>query len=144
MKKLYLIILLLLFPLISILSQENKDKPEVKIELNMSVDDNEVNVDEAFIITVKFSVSGKNNTNNNDPVIEDIPSDDPDVAIKLIGTSSSIVISNGKVSKSNTYTFSIIIKKQGKFEIKPFIVKYKGKKYKTEKIKINAVKKIII
>lgn|GEM_PF-4217481 len=143
-KTILFLLILLLFLNYSATAKEDKDEQKSSIKLDISINKEELLVDEGFIITLKFSVEGKSNNNSAGPEIDEIPNDNPDISIKLIGTSSSITIVNGKVSKTNIYNFYVLIKKQGNYEIKPFIIKYQGKKYKTELLKIEVIHKILI
>ena len=57
-------------------------------------------------------------------------------------SSSSIQFINGKMSKSESYTYTYILsaRKKGKFTISPAKIKYKGKVYKSNSIIIEVVK----
>mgnify|MGYP001046310230 CR=1 FL=1 len=101
------------------------------------VDRTTVPIGESFIVTV--SASGENISGLNDPIPPEM--DKVDIISRSSSHSSQIQFINGKVSKSTTinYEYRMLARKKGEFTIPPFTLKYKGKDYKTEPIKIQVV-----
>jgi hypothetical protein len=101
------------------------------------VDRTTVPIGESFIVTV--SASGENISGLNDPIPPEM--DKVDIIGRSSSHSTQIQFINGKVSKSTTinYEYRMLARKKGEFTIPPFTLKYKGKDYKTEPIKIQVV-----
>ncbi|MCK4421209.1 protein BatD [candidate division WOR-3 bacterium] len=101
------------------------------------VDRTTVPVGEYFIVTV--SASGENISGLNNPIPPEM--DKVDIISRSSSHSTQIQFINGKVSKSTTinYEYRMLARKKGEFTIPPFTLKYKGKDYKTDPIKIQVV-----
>ncbi|MCS7151580.1 MAG: BatD family protein [Endomicrobia bacterium] len=103
------------------------------INISASVDKNIIGLDEQ--INLQVVVSG-DVTNLPQPNIPQMP----DFQIYSSGRSQSISIINGRVNSSVTYSYVLVPKRVGEFEIPTISVVYQGKTYQTQPIKIKVEK----
>jgi len=103
------------------------------INISATIDRTEISLDEQAEITV--TVSG-NVRGISKPVVPDLP----DFSIYQAGTSQNISIINGNVQSSFSYRFVLTPKKIGEFTIPPFKIKYRGRYYQSQTLKLKVVK----
>ncbi len=129
MKKIEVKILLLfnLFFLVSQLSAAD-------IKVTATVNSNRIAVDEQFAVTLQ--VEG-GSVNSIEPVLPDL---DEFAAYTGSNQSSNFQFINGRMSASKTITYYFIARKTGKFTIPAISVRYKGKDYKSQPIRIEITK----
>ena len=90
------------------------------------------------VLNLSFVISGDNIVTELKPDLPDVE-DDFDI-LRGPNRSSSISIINGNYTSSTSYQYILSPKKTGTFEIGAATVKFDGKTYKTEPIKIEVVK----
>ncbi|MFQ5772639.1 MAG: BatD family protein, partial [bacterium] len=105
------------------------------LAINAYVNRTQIGLDEQFELTVELTGSDANKAPQPDlPDIEDFAA--------FIGTSSSqnIQIVNGQMSVSKIYTHIFVATKEGKFQIPPIRLEFKGNTYTSSAIPIEIVK----
>jgi hypothetical protein len=99
------------------------------ISFNASVDKKTVALNDSFIYSITISGDGRNLPEHQIGNMVDFNSFGT-------STSQSMSIINGKYNVSITYRYTLGPKKVGKFTIPPATIKYNGKTYSTESIKV--------
>ncbi len=99
-----------------------------------SVDRTNVGVGQSFVVTV--NITGENLSGVNEPNPPSIES------VDIIGSSSShstqIQFINGRMTKSTTisYDYTMVAREKGEITISPFTIKYEGKEYSSDPVRI--------
>lgn len=103
------------------------------ISISASVDKNVVSLNEQISLQITVSAD---TTNIPQPKIPQLT----DFQVYSSGRSQNISIINGQVNSSVTFSYVLVPKKIGEFEIPPITLEYQGKTFQTQPIKIKVEK----
>lgn len=103
------------------------------ISISASVDKNVVSLNEQISLQITVSAD---TTNIPQPKIPQLA----DFQVYSSGRSQNISIINGQVNSSVTFSYVLVPKKIGEFEIPPITLEYQGKTFQTQPIKIKVEK----
>lgn len=112
----------------------------LSLTFTASVDNTIIPAGESFNVSV--SIKGESLSGTDTPTAPQIP--EIDILGSSRAQSTQINFINGKLNKSSSinYDYQMIAKKEGTYTIPPFTLKYNGKTYSTDPIKITVKKKI--
>jgi hypothetical protein len=120
MKKIYILIFIVVFFIVSGITWAQEERFEATLEMNRASAGNP--------LYLYLTFYGSRDVSR--PEISSIEG----LRIKYVGPSTKMTVVNGKVSRSITHMYLVIPLKSGKFDIGPFSVEYRGRIYNADAV----------
>ncbi|MFH1665893.1 MAG: BatD family protein [Candidatus Omnitrophota bacterium] len=103
--------------------------PAEDVRFEASIERDNVYVGNPVYLYLTF-YGGKNTAQPDTPLVDGLQ-------IQYVGPSTQVSIINGRVSQSISYTYLVMPRKKGDFEIGPFFTEYQGRAFKADPVKLS-------